>query len=212
MTVPHIKAAIDNSEDAADRFAQLIEHLVAGRLPAIPELLDSRALPLEKGESTRPLSVGEFILRTGQQCALAEHPNAGIQMAPHQLGEGVRSGSQAVGLAVLAALEKDRNVVLVASDIANAFGSISKRKIFAATKEREPARLPLTQCTYNQPNKMWFDDAPPHAPPVLAHTDTLQGLPMGPINFTLPMQSTLNVWRSATQTWHSSASWTIATR
>ena len=53
--------------------------------------------------------------------------------------------SQAVGQAVLAALEKDRNLVLVASDSANAFGSILKVEIFAATKKRERAWLPSTQ-------------------------------------------------------------------
>ena len=96
-------------------------------------------LLLEKGESAPPLSVGEFILRVGQplrHCALAQRPSAGIRLAPHQLGVGVRSGSQAVSQVVLAALEKDCNLVLVGSDSANAFGSVSKQEIFAATKER----------------------------------------------------------------------------
>ena len=38
---------------------------------------------------------------------------------------------------------------------------------------------------------MWFDDAPLHVPPVLAETGTQQGLPIGRINFALPMQSRL---------------------
>ena len=95
-----------------------------------------------------PLSVGEIVLRVGQQCALVKRPDAGIKLAPHQMGVGVKSGSQAVGQAVLAALEKDRDLVLVASDSKNAFGSIAKQEVFCATKEREPAWLRFTQLTY----------------------------------------------------------------
>ena len=87
--------------------------------------------------------------------------------------------------------------MLLASGSANAFGSISKQEITAATKEREPAWLPLTQWTYKQPSRMCIDDAPPHAPPVLAHTGTQQGLPMDPTNSAVSLQSTGRLERAA---------------
>ena len=191
MTVPHVRAAINNSEDTAEEFAKLIELIASGKLPPVPELLDSRLIPLQKGDSARPLSIGETIFRVAQQCALSMRPNAGTQLAPHQLGVGVKAGSQAVGQSVLAALEKDPDLVVVDSDAKNAFGSIDRGAVFAATKEREPAWLPLTQWMYGQPNRMWFDDAPPDAPPVWAHIGVQQGFPMGPSHHAFGAQATL---------------------
>jgi hypothetical protein len=191
MTVPHVRAAINHSDDAAEEFAKVIELIASGKLPPVPELLDSRVIPTKKGASVRPLSIGETIFRVAQQCALRMSPHAGTRLAPHQLGVGVKAGSQAVGQSVLAALEKDADLVIVQSDAKNAFGSIGKAAVFAATKKREPAWLPLTQWTYGQANRLWFDDAPPDAPPVLAHTGVQQGHPMGPVHFALPLQDKL---------------------
>ena len=192
MTAPHVNSACKHSAQAREETGKFMTTMLAGKLPHLPELTDSRLVPFEKGCSVRPINVDEIIFRVAGLCALALRPTAGVKLTPHQLGMGVKGGSQAVGHAVRAAVEEDPDVVVVTSDFEKAFGSIKRESMFAAVKKREPAWPLFVQWSHARSNRCWFDDAPADAPPLRARS-LQRNQPMGPALFAMPVQDALEL-------------------
>jgi hypothetical protein len=79
--------------------------MLAGRLPHVPELLDSDGLPIRKpARGIRPIAIGEAWLRLAALCAVHECNDLGPRLASLQLGAGISGGAECVGHALHSAL------------------------------------------------------------------------------------------------------------
>jgi hypothetical protein len=121
-----------------------LNDILAGRLPHVPELLDSNGLPLRKpAGGVRPIAIGEAWLRLAAQCAVHECNDLGPSLAPLQLNVGIPGGAEGVGHALRSALHSHPDHLLLSLDCKNAFYSILRQAIFHAAQEHAPALLPF---------------------------------------------------------------------
>jgi hypothetical protein len=109
--------------------------MLAGRLPSVPELLDSDGLPLRKPDGgIRSVAIGEAWLRLRALCACYKCEALGPSLASLQLGVGIPHGAEAVGHAVRTALSTHPDHLHMSLDCKNAFNSISRHAIFSAAR------------------------------------------------------------------------------
>jgi hypothetical protein len=102
---------------------RLVNALVAGRLPRLPYLLDSRLIAVRTCcGGIRPIAIQEVWLRLAGMCVLEACGTNGL--APLHLGIGVSGGSEAIGNALRAALCSDPANAVVRVDFANAFNTL----------------------------------------------------------------------------------------
>jgi hypothetical protein len=79
--------------------------MLAGRLPHVPELLDSDGLPLRKPVGgIRPSAIGEAWLSLAALCAVYECNDLGPSLPPLHLGVGISGGAEGDGHALRSAL------------------------------------------------------------------------------------------------------------
>lgn len=137
-TYEHIKAATKTPDSAVHATLRLINAIVKGKLPHLPELLDSTLIGLEKpeGRGIRPIAVGEVWFRLAGLCAMASCPGAGHALAPQQLGVVVRGGSQIIGHAISSAIATNPDCVIVQLDWTNAFNNLKREAMLAAIAKR----------------------------------------------------------------------------
>ena len=192
-TYEHIKAATTGEDSALGAALVIINLIVSGTLPHIPELLDSRLIGLQKpnGGGLRPIAIGEAWLRLASLCAMAACPNAGRSLAPLQLGVGVSGGSQIIGQAIAAGITADPQCVTVQLDWRNAFNSLSREAMLAAIVKRQPTLLPFAAWTYKQSSRLFVDGMPSSTPPILSQCGVRQGDPCGVLYFSLTTQDIL---------------------
>ena len=86
-----IKAACAGYAGAFDVTLELMNHIVSGNLPDIPELRAYRLVPIKKKgtvDGVRPIAVGEVWLRLAAICAMEACPTKGSSLLPYQFGVG----------------------------------------------------------------------------------------------------------------------------
>ena len=193
-TYEHIAAAVYGSCDALNAAIRLVNAIVRGTLPHLPDLLDSTLIAQEKPGSNsgvRPIAIGETWVRLAGLCAMAASPGIGPGLAPLQLGVGVRGGSQCMGHAIRAGIAADPGCVTVQLDWRNAFNTVSREAMLKAVAQRAPGLLPFAAWTYKQPGRLWMAGAPPEDNMLLSERGVRQGDPCGPLFFALTLQGPL---------------------
>ena len=191
-TYEHVKAAVLNNPLARDSACRLINAIVSGRLPRLPCLLDSTLIALEKRNGgIRPIAIGEVWVRLAGLCAMAASPHVGKALAPLQLGVGTPGGSQCLGHAVRAGIAAEPEDVTVQLDYANAFNTVHRSAVLAATQKRWPEGLALTAWRYEQPTELHFRGAPEGSAPLLSQSGVQQGDPPASLAFGLALQDPL---------------------
>ena len=193
-TYEHIKAATQTDVIACDAALRFVNAIIGGKLPHLPELLDSTLIGLEKpgsGGGIRPIAIGEVWLRLAGLCAMASCPGAGQALAPLQLGVGVRGGSQIIGHAISSGIAADPDCVTLQLDWRNAFNSISRSAMLEAIAKRQPTMLPFATWAYRQPSRLIVSGAPAGTPPIMSERGVRQGDPCGPLFFALTTQDQL---------------------
>jgi hypothetical protein len=149
--------------NALNAAIRMVNAIVRGDLPHLPELLDSTLIGLEKPGSNggvRPIAIGEAWLRLAGLCAMGACPGVGPALAPLQLGVGVRGGSQCMGHAIRAGIAEDPSRVTVQLDWRNAFNTVSRDAMLKAVAQRAPALLPFAAWMYKQPGRLWVAGRP----------------------------------------------------
>jgi hypothetical protein len=102
--------------------------MIAGRLPAVPELTDSNGLPLcQPAGGVRPIAIGEAWPRLAALCTVHACSDLGRSLAPLQLGVEVPGGAESVGHALRSALDAHPTHLLLSLDCKNAFNSVGVR-------------------------------------------------------------------------------------
>ena len=195
-TYEHIKAATQSRGPAFQAILRVINAIVSGALPHLPELLDSTLIALVKpGGGLRPIAIGEVWYRLAGLCAMAACPNAGPALAPLQLGIGVKGGSQVLGHAVLAHIAANPNCVLVKFDYENAFNELYRAKMLTAVSVRQPPLLPFAAWAYRQPSRLFVAGAPEGTAPIMSEAGVKQGDPLGGLLFGMTTQDALEATR-----------------
>jgi hypothetical protein len=116
-----------------------LNNMLAGRLPRVPELLDSDGLLLRKRVGgIRPIA-SEVWLRLAALCAAHECSELGPRLAPLQLGVGIPGGAEGVRHALRSALDAHPDHLLLSLDCKNAFNSVSRQAVFHAAQEHDPS-------------------------------------------------------------------------
>jgi hypothetical protein len=193
-TYEHITAAVYADCNALSAALSLINVIVRGDLPHLPELLDSTLIALEKPGSNagvRPIAIGEAWLRLAGLCAMKATPGVGPALAPLQLGVGVRGGSQCMGHSIRAGIAADPACVTVQLDWRNAFNTVSRDAMLKAIAQRAPALLPFAAWMYKQPGRLLIAGAPSDNNMLQSERGVRQGDPCGPLFFALTLQGPL---------------------
>lgn len=193
-TYEHIKAATETDVYARVAALRLINAIISGKLPHLPELLDSTLIALEKpgaGGGVRPIAIGEVWLRLAGLCAMASCPGAGQALAPLQLGVGVRGGSQIIGHALSSGIAADPDCVTLQVDWSNAFNTLSRTAMLEAVAKLQPSLLRFAIWAYGQPSRLHVSGAPAGTPPIMSERGVRQGDPCGPLFFALTTQDQL---------------------
>lgn len=195
-TYEHVKAAVLTDPSALSSACRLINAILSGSLPRMARLLDSALIALQKPQGgIRPVAIGEVWLRLAGLCAMAASPDAGRALAPLQLGVGVAGGSQSLGLAMAAGAAANPDDVTLQLDFSNAFNSVKRSAILAATAKRWPEGLAFTAWRYGQPSMLHVRGAPEGTPPIESRRGVQQGDTLGSLLFGLALQDPLEQTR-----------------
>jgi hypothetical protein len=164
----------------------IINDMLAGRLPPVPELTDSDSLPLCKPPGgVQPIAISEAWVRLAALCAVHACSNLGPSLAPLQLVVGVPGGAESVGHALCSALEAHPTHLLLSLDCKNAFNSVSRQANFHEAQEHAPSLLPFLSWADGRPSRVFLRGAPDNSAPVLSTSGVKQGDPLGPLLFRL---------------------------
>jgi hypothetical protein len=72
LTYEHVKAAANSSDAAFDAIRRLLNVMLSGKLPHLPELLDATLVAFDMPSGgVRPIAIGEVWYRLASLCGLA---------------------------------------------------------------------------------------------------------------------------------------------
>jgi hypothetical protein len=190
-TYEHVKAAAQAGSSTA--LLGVLNAIIGGGLPDVPELLDSRLIGLQKpgGRGLRPIAIGEVFFRLAGLCAMAAQPGAGRALAPLQLGVGVKGGSQIIGHALVSGIAANPDCVTVQLDFRNAYNCLDRGAMLKSVKKRQPGMLPFAAWAYRQPSRLIVSGAPEGTTPIMSECGVRQGDPCGGLYFSLTTQDQL---------------------
>jgi hypothetical protein len=158
-----------------------LNDMLAGRLPPIPELLDSDGLPLTKPTGgVRPIAIGEAWLRLAALCAVHDCSQLGPSLAPLQLGVGIPGGAEGIGYAIRSALDAHPDHVLLSLDCKNAFNSVSRQAISHAAQKHAPSLLHFLSWATSGPREFSYAGRPTTPLPSSPLAASNRGTPSGP--------------------------------
>lgn len=192
-TYEHVKAATQTPDSAIGAALELINAILAGGLPHLPELLDCNLIGLEKpgGNGLRPIAIGEVWLRIASRCAMASCPGAGQALAPLQLGVGVRGGSQIIGHALNTGIATNPDYATLSMDWKNAFNELDRGEMLKAVAKRQPSMLPYAVWAYRHSSRLFVRGFPQGTPPILSERGVRQGDACAAYYFALTEQDVL---------------------
>ena len=191
-TYAHVRAACTRTKSARSALLRLVNVMLAGTLPHVQLLSDSRLIAVGKPDGgVRPIAIAEVFVRIACLCALSAATVASLALPPLQLGVGVRGGAECIGHALRAALHDDPATAVVQLDFTNAFNSVSRQAVLHAVKQRQPALLPFVQWLYGRHSRLLLHSRDEPLEPITSQSGVRQGDPLGTLLFALTLQGPL---------------------
>lgn len=194
LTPDHVVAAALAADAAFAAILKLVNLILSGELPRHGSLLDSALVGTEKpGGGVRPIAIGEVWYRLAGACALKALPKVGASLAPLQVGAGVSGGIDAAAHAIQAALAEDPEMMVLSTDLENAYNTVSRQAVFDAVEAEVPELLPMVRWAYAAATNLHIVGAAEGTPPVKSLVGVKQGDTLSTLLFCLPLQVKLRI-------------------
>jgi hypothetical protein len=134
----------------------------------------------------RPIAVGEAERRLTSKLAMqGVRDDATKYLSPHQVGVGVANGAEAILHAVDFLINSDwsSDMYVLQLDFENAFNLVNRETMFAEVREHCPSIAAWVEYCYKAPAVLYLQQ---HS--LFSSCGVQQGDPLGPLNFSLPLQ------------------------
>ena len=191
-TYEHIQAATNASPRAREAARTFVNTMLAGDVPHLPDLLDSRLVAFAKpAGGVRPIAIGETWLRLGCLCGIAATPDIGPTLAPLQFCSGVPGGTQCLIQGMRLRMMNEPDVLTVGLDFKNAFNTLDRTAALQATKKRVPGLLPICAWMQARATRLLPSGFADNAHAIDSTTGVLQGNPLSMLQYAATVQDAL---------------------
>jgi hypothetical protein len=132
---------------------------VSKHLLRLLALFDWRLVPIEKSlaSSTRPIAIQEIWTHIHALRGLTACPHIKPSPGLHQLGVGVRGGSEAIGHMLRLTLDAHAECVVVKIDLKNVFNWVERATLIAVVAQYQPQLPPFISWLYDQHSNLWVE-------------------------------------------------------
>ncbi|KAI5635225.1 reverse transcriptase (RNA-dependent DNA polymerase) domain-containing protein [Phthorimaea operculella] len=182
---------------------KLVNFLYSGRLnpDVCPYLYGASLCALTKKDGgIRPIAIGSTLRRLAAKvgCHHVREDMVNI-LLPHQLGFGTSQGCEAAIHATRAFVMAPENndKVIIKLDVKNAFNSIERDCLLSAAKEHTPALYAFLYQVYSSDSNLYYGNDL-----ILSQVGAQQGDPLGPLVFSLAINSIISEMKSPLNLWY----------
>ncbi|XP_052759361.1 uncharacterized protein LOC128202586 [Galleria mellonella] len=206
LSPQHLKDLIssttgDSGRALLESLVSLVNHMLSGGiLEDIKEVFYGANLCalMKNNDDIRPIAVGTTLRRlVSKICCKNIKPKLTEQFQPKQLGFGTKGGCEAAVHAARTFINSGNGEVFLKVDVKNAFNSIDRRSFLAEVERIVPEVLPFLKQCYGSPSILVYNNHP-----IKSSVGCQQGDPMGPVIFSLGINSIIKKLLSPLNIWY----------
>ena len=194
-TFLHLRVLFEESDSLADSLATALNLFQTNTIdPRARNLLNAAravAVPKDKG-GIRPIAVGSTLVRTALGVAMTPLSRKLQEyFTPLQYGIGVRAGAEIMTHTIKAHLQLNPTHLVIQTDLANAFNSWSRDKLYPVIDQHFPELSHVIRAAYGNPSQVLFAEPNQPTHSIQSTVGSRQGCVAGSLAFCLALQPIL---------------------